>query len=121
MNEIEQTVEKTKTFIENLLLIFNHKFNDKTTRNLIRDTIGLAIKKPQNYIATVQCNEENNPPAIIEANQLVVEVVFYPKKKEIPPINPNYRITARLDNKHANPDKKDSLYVEMFKEKIRDK
>lgn len=120
MNDIETVVNKTKTFIEDLLLDYVSEYNDEPTRKLIIETLNKFIKVPEKYDYQVVCDVTNNTPEIIDNNELVIDTYFQPAQKEEPPVNPNYHIYSRLNNKYMKVEiKKDSKYVTIFKEKIR--
>lgn len=56
------------------------EFNDAITRNLVRNQVGLYLHKRQAqrefYQWLIKCDETNNPPEVIDSNDLRVELWY---------------------------------------------
>ena len=63
---------------ENYLITFLHEFNDENTRETVQDGIQRVLDRlvdSGDLIEGVcQCNEDNNPPAVRDAEELVVDI-----------------------------------------------
>jgi len=76
-----KTVEEIKKAYEIVKpIVIGEGFNDKETR---KKTKGLLEVLLGDKIDRVKCDEENNPPNVIDENILIAHVVYKDKKRFI--------------------------------------
>ncbi|MFK5882930.1 MAG: hypothetical protein QM489_01165 [Candidatus Izemoplasma sp.] len=62
-----------RAFIDNII---NGEFNDETTRNRVYDAVKKGLFDLGVDQFDITCDERNNPPSVIESNNIKIDVAF---------------------------------------------